>query len=226
MNRAPELPYDRGPADMLGKLFRADIAGRTLPCGGRGTDRDSGEAEGLMPPDVALEGCDLMPPTGGRGMLWFIAISVLSGRADPEVALRDASPADDGGRGTNRPPGSGIGLTLDWLPGVRPSDGFSRAIGFAAPRVPGCIAFGFDALTDEPIRLTVGREAAANEGRAAGAPVFGPSLLSRVGETSGLPMLGTFRRAFGETRMEFAATGKPRASVWLETAVKAPGLLA
>jgi len=51
----------------------------TLPSGGRGTDRDIGEVEGVTPPDLAVapvEGCDSdrTPVCGGRGTLWFIAI--------------------------------------------------------------------------------------------------------------------------------------------------------
>ena len=107
------LPYERCPADMLGKVLRADIVGRlTLPCGGRGTDRDMVEPEGDMLPDLALDGSDLMLPTGGRGMLWFIAVSEDSEWVDPEGALWDDSPADEGGRGTNRPAGWGMDREL------------------------------------------------------------------------------------------------------------------
>jgi len=108
-----ELPNERGPADMLGAVLRADMVGRfMLPWGGRGTDRD--EFEGVMLPDLApvLDGSGLTLPTGGRGMLWFIAISEGSEWfdpcVDPEDPLRAESPDAEGGRGMNRPAGCGI----------------------------------------------------------------------------------------------------------------------
>jgi hypothetical protein len=73
--------------------------------------------------------------------------------------------------------------------------------------------------------LTVGREAADNDGRAA-APALDPRMLSRVGDTFGLPIVEMFRNALGEILAAFGATGSPRCKVFRETAVSAPGLLA
>ena len=70
---ALELPYERGTADVFGTVLWAIIVGRLkLPSGGRGTDRDIGEVEGVTPPDRALapvEGSDggFTLPCGGRG---------------------------------------------------------------------------------------------------------------------------------------------------------------
>jgi hypothetical protein len=219
------LPYERGAEDLLGTVLRAVIAGRLkLPAGGRGTDRDMGEVEGVTPPDLVVapvEGRDngLAPPCGGRGMLWFVAIRVGSERAGAEVRPRE-DPRPDiaaalelprlcGGRGIKRPADAG-----EEIPPVgRPS------IGRLMADVPVLRAGGV-------IRLTVGREAADRDGRAAGAPALDPSLLSRVGDTSGLPMVDRFRKAPGEIRAAFWATGSPRWRVFRETAVNAPGLLA
>src|SRR5271166_3892058 len=77
------------------------------------------------------------------------------------------------------------------------------------------------------IRLTVGREAVRADGCAAGWPAFGPSMLARVGDASGLPILelDRFRNAPGEILAAFWATGRPRSKVFRETAVNAPGRL-
>ena len=95
-----EFPYERGAEDVLGTVLRVVMVGWVmvgrlkvgwlklgrlkLPVGGRGTDRDPGEVEGVTPTDLVssdlvvapIEGPDndLTPPCGGRGMLWFIAI--------------------------------------------------------------------------------------------------------------------------------------------------------
>jgi hypothetical protein len=58
---------------MLGVMLCAVIVGRLkLPSGGRGTDRDNGEADGMLPPDRAVgllnsPAKDLTPPWAGRG---------------------------------------------------------------------------------------------------------------------------------------------------------------
>ena len=59
---------------------------------------------------------------------------------------------------------------------------------------------GLDEALGGVIRLTVGREAAAADGCAAGKPAFGPSTLARVGDKFGLPILALerFRKAPGE----------------------------
>jgi hypothetical protein len=65
------VEYERGVADVFGIVLRAVIVDRpTLLSGGRGTERDMGEAEGEPPPDLAVplfEGSDLAPLCGGWG---------------------------------------------------------------------------------------------------------------------------------------------------------------
>jgi hypothetical protein len=67
------VEYERGVADVFGIVLRAVIVDRpTLLSGGRGTERDMGEAESEPPPDLALplfEGSDndLSPLRGGWG---------------------------------------------------------------------------------------------------------------------------------------------------------------
>jgi hypothetical protein len=83
------------------------IVGRVkLPSGGRGTDRDTGDAEGTPLPDraIGLLGCenDLPPPCGGRGMSRFIAICVGCERAGSKVGTRPNDPPADSGLGTLR----------------------------------------------------------------------------------------------------------------------------
>jgi hypothetical protein len=81
---------------------------------------------------------------------------------------------------------------------------------------------GLAELAGGVILLTVGREATAADGLTADWPAFDPSVFSRVGETSGLPMVDRFRNALGETCAAFEATGRPRSKVFLETAVRPP----
>jgi hypothetical protein len=78
------------------------------------------------------------------------------------------------------------------------------------------------------MRLTVGREVVAAEGCAAGKPALGPSMAERVGDALGLAILALerFRKALDGMLARFEATGSPRSSVFRETAVNAPGLLA
>jgi len=213
-----------------------------LPSGGRGTDRDRGDAEDILPPDRAIglldgSAIDLKPPCGGRGMLRFIAICVVSERAGSEVTPRPKNPRLDmaagllfprlcGGRGTKRPPGAGMEVALVVRPaGVRPAGWVVlRAPGF--PRAREAVAAGLDEIAGGVILLKVGREAVDRDGWAAGEPVFGPSLVSRVGDTSGLPIEEMLRKAPGEILAAFWATGSPRSRVFRETAVSAPGRLA
>jgi len=89
-----------------------------------------------------------------------------------------------------------------------------------------CAAVGLDELAGGVILLTVGREATAADGLAAGKPAFGPSMLARVGDTSGLLMLDRFRKLLGEILAAFGPTGKPRSRVFRGTAVSAPGRVA
>jgi len=181
---------------MLGVRLWAVIVGRLkLPCGGRGTDR--GEVEGMLPADLA------------PGPL--------------EGPASDLAPLC-GGRGTKRPAGAGRDATLfGRTSGVRlVGIAVLRTAEASGPREAGCVA-GRAELAGGVILLTVGREAAARDGRAF---VFGPSMAPRAGDTSGLPMAEIFRKAPGETLAAFCATGSPRSSVFRGTAVKAPGLLA
>src|SRR5271167_4153017 len=63
------VEYERDVEDVLGSVLRAVMVGE-LPAGGRGTDRDIGEAEAVAAPDLALaEGDDneFTPLCGGRG---------------------------------------------------------------------------------------------------------------------------------------------------------------
>jgi hypothetical protein len=85
---------------------------------------------------------------------------------------------------------------------------------------------GLAELAGGVILLTVGREATPADGLAAGWPALGPSMFSRVGETSGRLMLDKFRNELGETLTAFEATGRPRSRVFRETAVSAPGVWA
>jgi hypothetical protein len=125
--------------------LRAVIVGRLkLPAGGRGTDRDIGEVEGVTPPDLAVapvEGCDndLTPPCGGRG--------------------------------TERPAGCGRDLALVGCPsGARLAAGVAvlRAAGVPVLCEEAAVAVGLEEFAGGVILLTVGREAAAADGLAAG----------------------------------------------------------
>jgi hypothetical protein len=211
------LPYERG--EFSGAMLWAVIEGRVkLPSGGRGTDRDSGEAEGILPPDLAigLLGCDgdRTPPCGGRGMPWFRAICVGRGRAGSEVRPRPKDPGLEfprlaGGRGMKRPADGGIDVALAGRPSGMRAVGIVllRAAGLPKLREAGCVAAGLEDIAGGVIRLKVGREAVDNDGRA---EAFGPSMASRLGVTFGLPMLAMLRNAPGEILAAFGATGSPR----------------
>ena len=209
--------------DVLGNVFRALIVGRLkLPAGGRGTDRDIGE---FAPPGLALEeGPGLVleegpangftPPCGGRGTLRFMAICgalrfAIAGVLAPRfgVAAAERLPKLCAGRDRFAPPRADVDTPL--CEAAMAGDGFAKLLGGV-------------------MRLTVGREKVAADGCAAGKPAFGPSMLARVGDTFGLPMLALerFRNALGEMFARFLATGNPRSRVFRETAVRAPGLLA
>jgi hypothetical protein len=112
--------YDRAE-DMLGTVLRAVIAGRVkLPCGGRGTDRDMGDIEGIALGFPEIEGCenDLTLPCDGRGMLWLIAIcgALRFAIVGPLMAWLNAAPPLvfrlRGGRGIKRPAGCGSDRAL------------------------------------------------------------------------------------------------------------------
>jgi hypothetical protein len=75
-----------------------------------------------------------------------------------------------------------------------------RATGAAGPRETGCIADGLAEVAGGVIRLMVGRETTAADGRAV---ALGPSMAWRDGEMSGLPMAEMFRKAPGEIRAAF-----------------------
>ena len=131
-----------------------------------------------------------------------------------------------GGRGTKRPAGAGEDSADVCRPsGVRVAAGIAllRVAGVAGLCEAGWIEVGLEEAAGGVIRLTVGREAADSDGRAA---AFGPSMLSRVGDAFGLPIVEMFRKAPGEILAAFWATGNPRSRVFRETAVSAPGLLA
>jgi hypothetical protein len=239
-----EFPYERGAEDALGTVLWAVIAGRLkLLCGGRGTDRGVAEVGVVSPPDLAVvlpepSESDRMPLCGGRGMLWFIAICTGSEcdgaalRLDIAGVLPARLAVDTGlelptlccGRGTKRPPGPADVVVCRGA-GVRVAPGVTvlRTSSLCKAASAGD---GFDEILGGVMRLTVGLEATDEDGCAAAAPLVGPSILARVGETSGLPMRGAVRKALGETLTAFAATGSPRSKVFRDTAVNAPGLLA
>ena len=118
------LPYERGAVDILGAVLRLLIVGRLkVPVGGRGTDLDPGEFEGVTPPDLApaaAEGPEnvLAPLCGGRGTLWFKAICgalrLAAGLPRPrfDIVAELELPRLCGGRGTLRPAGCGNDLAL------------------------------------------------------------------------------------------------------------------
>src|SRR5579872_3764882 len=189
---------------MLGTVLRLLIVGRlTLPAGGRGTDRTPGEFEGALPTDLAptpVEGeNDRAPLCGGRGTLRFIAICgelrfAVAGlpilRFDMAVELE--FPRLCGGRGTLRPAGCGIDLALlNWPPRFGAGVAELRDAGAALLCEAATAGVGLDEgeVLGGVMRLTVGREAVAADGCAAGNPAFGPSILARVGDTFGLAML-------------------------------------
>jgi hypothetical protein len=130
-------------------MLWAVIEGRVkLPCGGRGTDRDSGEAEGMLPPDLAIGlldcGRDRTPPCGGRGMPRFIAICVGCGRAGSAVRPRPKDPGPEfarlcGGLGMKRPADAGMDVALvGRASGMRPVGiVLLRAAGFPRLREAG-----------------------------------------------------------------------------------------
>jgi len=175
----------------------------SLPCGGRGTLR-------------------FMPVCGA---LRFGAVALLP-RFDIAVELE--LPRLCGGRGTLRPAGCGMDLApTGCSPRFAGDVAVLRAIGVPLLRDEAA-ADGLDEVLGGVIRLTVGRETVAADGCAAGKPAFGPSMLARVGDTFGLPILALdrFRKALGETLAAFAETESPCSRVLRETAVSAPGLLA
>jgi hypothetical protein len=217
--------------------LRALIVGRLIfPAGGRGTDRDKGELEGAIAPGLAPAGAenDLTLLCGGRGTFWFIAICgalrfATAGLLTPrfDIAPGFELPRLCGGRGTDRPAGAGRDLALvGGIARLDVSGAALRAAGLPVLCEAATAGDGLDAVG--LIRLTVGRDAMAADGCAAGKPAFGPSTLARVGATFGLPILAVdrFRKAPGEILAAFDATGSPRTSVFRETAVSAPGLLA
>ena len=69
------------------------------------------------------------------------------------------------------------------------------------------------------MRLTVGREAAADEGLAVGRSAVGPSLLCCVGLTEGPCALARLCKALSGTFTMFRATGNECCSVLAEAAV-------
>jgi len=182
--------------------LRALIVGRfMLPSGGRGTDRDPGEFAADIPP----------------------------GRAPAEGPENDRSLLC-GGRGTLRLPAICGELRFMvaglLIPRLDIADGSPRfADGVVVPRAEAAVR---EELAGGVMWLTVGREAIAADGCAAGNPAFGPSMLARVGDTFGLAMLALdrFRNALEGMLARFAPTGSPRSRVLRETAVNAPGLLA
>jgi hypothetical protein len=185
-------------------VLRALIVGRfTLPSGGRGTDRDSGEFAADIPPGRA-PAPDEDPENdrsllcGGRGTLRLLAICgalrfMVAGLLIPRLDIGDCSP--------------------------RFADGVV---------IPRAEAGAREELAGGVMRLTVGREAIAADGCAAANPAFGPSMLARVGDTFGLAMLALerFRKALEGMFARFAPTDSPRSRVLRETAVNAPGRLA
>jgi hypothetical protein len=229
-----EFPYERGD-DKLGAALRA-----LNPPGGRGTDRAPGEFEGATAPGLApapAEGPEngRAPLCGGRGTLLFIAtcgaLRFAAGLPPPrfDIPAELELPRLCGGRGTFRPAGCGIDLALFTCP-PRLAAGAPvlRGVGAAVLCEAATAGDGFDELLGGVIRLTVGREASAADGCAAGRPAFGPSTLARVGDTFGLPRLALlkFRKALFGMLTRLWATGKPRSRVFRETAVSAPGLVA
>ncbi len=146
-----------------------------------------------------------------------------------DIAAELELPRLCGGRGTLRPAGCGMDLApLGCSPRFVSDVAVPRAIGVPLLRDEAVADDGLDEVLGGVIRLTVGREAVAADGCAAGKPAFGPSMLARVGATFGLPILALerFRKALGETLAAFADTESPRSRVLRETAVSAPGLLA
>jgi len=165
-----------------------------------------------------------MPVCGA--LLRFGAVALLP-RFDIAVELE--LPRLCGGRGTLRPAGCGMDLApLSCSPRFAGDVAVPRAIGVPLLRDEAAADDGLDEVLGGVIRLTVGRETVAAAGCAAGKPAFGPSMLARVGDTFGLPILALdrFRKALGETLAAFADTESPRSRVLRETAVSAPGLLA
>jgi hypothetical protein len=166
----------------------------------------------------------LMLPAGGRGTDRMGEVEAI---VPPDLAVVAVAGSDSdltplcGGRGTKRPAGAGIDLAL-----VDGPSGARLGAGVAVLWAGAGIVLGLAELAGGVILLTVGRDATAADGLAAGKPAFGPSMLSRVGETFGRLMLALdkFRKALGEVRAAFAATGNPRSRVFRETAVSPPVL--
>lgn len=157
------------------------------------------------------------------GLLWFAAVGLLMPRFD--IAAELELPRLCGGRGTERPAGAGDDIAVPR--GVVAAAGL-WPVGVAVLCVEAIDGDGFDELGGV-IRLTVGREAIAEDGCAAGRPAFGPSMLARVGDTLGLPILALDRscNAVGDIlAVLLPVTGRPRWSVFPEATVNAPGLLA
>jgi hypothetical protein len=160
------------------------------------------------------------------GALRFATAGLLTPRFD--IAAELELPRLCGGRGTLRPAGCGDLALVSCPPRLAADVATLRPAGAAVVCEAASAGDGLDEVLGGVIRLTVGRESVAADGCAAGRPAFGPSMLARVGDKFGLPILALdrFRKAPGEMWARFAATGNPRSSVFRETAVSAPGLLA
>src|SRR5580658_365470 len=134
----------------------------------------------------------------------------------PDLALLPAEkdPPPCGGRGTERPAGCGVNLApLDCPSGPRLADGTEV---FRAPKF--CEAVGLDAPAGGVILLAVGRDVTPAGGLAAGEPALDPSMLLRVGDTSGLLILALDkpRTALGVIFAVFPRTESPCSSVFRE----------
>src|ERR1700685_2505662 len=158
------------------------------------------------------------PLVGGRGTDRDIGEDA-DGPPDLAVLPLESDPPLCGGRGTERPAGCGMDLApLDCPSGPRPADG--AAVFRALPIF--CEAAGLDAPAGGVMLLAIGREVTPADGLAAGRPAFDPSMLLRVGDTSGLLMLALDkpRTALGVILAVFPRTDSPCSRVFRETAVR------
>lgn len=134
-----------------------------------------------------------------------------------------------GGRGTYRPPDSGVRAAPAFAVGPPAGTAFPRTTEVSEPRIAVFSLLRGMIERDAAgavIRLNVERENAPADGLAAVSPGRFPNIACRVGFASTRPSAEASFNWFGETRTEFPRTDRPSSRPSRDMAVIAPGLLA